>query len=218
MIIQAASLLVSLISGGGVPSPPLLLSRSGVPACQRLHPYDDDGLTRDELGGAFVGTSSPQPDDPTSSRSHQLAGSRRWSSNAFCFDGQHAHTATRLAPSARSVGIATHLLLSLPQRLPLSTRLARAPPSTLPNLAATRVRLVWQHPPFHDFCSFSRPQSSFPSGDDRASCAARCSSSDERFVGDKHPTGVCLPIPLLSHPAARNQTSKPLTHGICIRI
>jgi len=49
-------------------------------------------------------------------------------------------------------------------------------------------------------CSFSRPRSSFPSGDDRASCAARCSSSDGRFAGDEHPTGVCLPSPLPSHP------------------
>jgi hypothetical protein len=47
----AASLLVSLIGGGVVPSPPLLPARSGVPACQRLHPSDGDGLTGDALGG-----------------------------------------------------------------------------------------------------------------------------------------------------------------------
>ena len=84
--------------------------------------------------------------------------------------------------------------------------------STLPCPAAARVQLVRQHPPFPRLlCSFSRPRSSFPSGDDRASCAARCSSIDGGFAGDEHPTRVCLPIPFPSHPAARNQTPKSLT-------
>ena len=111
----------------------------------------------------------------------------------------------------------------VPSRRPRRCRPVRRPavlhaplPSCRP---AARVQLVRQHPPFPRLlCSFSRPRSSFPSGDDRASCAARCSSSHGGFAGDEYQTGVCLPILLPSHPAARNQTPKPLTYGICIRI
>jgi hypothetical protein len=185
-----------------------------VQACQRLHPSDGDGLTSDALG-------RPQSARVPLSRAPLAAhGPTIWQVAGGGAAVPSPRRATRPhGNKARSFGTATHLLPSLPQRPPLSTRSARAPPSTLPCPAAARVRLVRQHPPFPRLlCSFSRPRSSFPSGDERASCAAHCSSSDGRFAGDEHPTGVCLPIPLLSHPAARNRTPKPLTYGICIRI
>src|SRR5690349_12072015 len=49
-----------------------------------------------------------------------------------------------------------------------------APGSTLPSFP----RLLY---------TLSRPRSPFPSGDDRASCAARCSLSDVGFAGDEYP-------------------------------
>jgi hypothetical protein len=193
-------------------SPPLLPARSGVPACQR--PSASTRLTGDALGGP------PSARVPLSRAALAAHGPTIWQvagGGAAVPSPLTGNTPTR--QQGRSFGTATHLLPSLPQRPPLSTRSIRAPPSTLPCPAAARVRLVRQHPPFPRLlCSFSRPRSSFPSGDDRACCVARCSSSDGRFAGDEHPTGVCLPIPLPSHPAARNQTPKPLTYGICIQI
>ena len=123
-------------------------------------------------------------------------------------------------PQARNIGFSTSpgsiSSLCYPSRRSRRCRPVRRPavlhaplPSCRP---AARVQLVRQHPPFPRLlCSFSRPRSSFPSGDNRASCAARCSLSDGGFAGDEHPTRVCLPIPFPSHPAARNQTPKSLT-------
>ena len=111
-------------------------------------------------------------------------------------------------PQARNIGFSSsprfHLLPLLPQP-PLSTLSARAAPSSPPRSPSSPAGAA--APSL--LCSFSRPRSSFPSGDNRASCAARCSLSDGGFAGDEHPTEVCLPIPLPSPPAARNQTTKP---------
>jgi hypothetical protein len=80
-----------------------------------------------------------------------------------------------------------------PRRAPLSTRSARAPPSTLPWPAPARVCLVRQR-------VLSRPRSSLPSGGDRA-VALPVVRRDGRLASEEHPTGVCLPIPLPFHTA-----------------
>jgi hypothetical protein len=165
-----------------VVSPPLLPARSGVPACQR--PSASTRLTGDALGGP------PSARVPLSRAALAAHGPTIWqvaAGGAAVPSPLTGNTPTRQqGPLLRDRDPS---LPSLPQ-LP--------PPSTLPCPAAARVRLVRQHPPFpRHLCSFSRPRSSFPSSDDRASCAARCSSSDGRFAGDGHLTGL---FPILGPP------------------